>query len=65
MTAHCAMTQHVCLCASEMDSLWPGHINSPPDWLQLSRNVTAEPERDLIAIQVLPPFNQVAGPTSL
>lgn len=39
-----------CVCVSEMDRLWPGHINAPSDWLQLSRNVTAAPEQDLIGI---------------
>lgn len=24
----------VLVCVSEMDSLWPGRINSLPDWLQ-------------------------------
>ena len=44
----------LCICVSRMDSLWPGRINSPPDWLQVSGNVTGEPERDLIAIRELP-----------
>lgn len=46
------------VCVSEMDSLWPERINSLPDWLQLSRNVTGEPERDLIAIRELPPSSR-------
>lgn len=53
---HSAMSLHVCV--SEMDRLWPGHINSLPDWLQLSGNVTGEPERDLIAIRELPPSSR-------
>lgn len=48
----------VLMCVSEMNSLWPGRINSLPDWLQLSRNVTGELERDLIAIRELPPSSQ-------
>ena len=65
---HSTMSLHVCVCVcvclcvfvcvSEMDSLWPGRINSLPDWLQLSRNVTRVPERDLIAIRELPPSSR-------
>lgn len=50
--------------ASEMDSLWPGHFNSLPDWLQLSGNVTGEPEQDLIAIGELPPSSRGQRATS-
>lgn len=46
-------TVRVFVCVSEMDSLWPGRINSLPDWLRLSGNVTGEQEQDLIAIRVL------------
>lgn len=46
------VTVSVFVCVSEMDSLWPGRINSLPDWLRLSGNVTGEPEQDLIAIRV-------------
>lgn len=51
----------VLVCVSEMNSMWPGCINSLPDWLQLSRNVTGEPERDLIAIRELPPSSRGRG----
>lgn len=54
MGIHSKTSLYVCLCVSEIDSLWPGCINSLPDWLQLSRNVIGEPERDLIAIRELP-----------
>lgn len=36
-----------------MDGVWPACINSLPDWLRLSGNVTGEPEQDLIAIRAL------------
>ena len=59
---HSALSLYVCVClfvcVSEMDSLWPGRINCLPDWLQLSGNVTVEPERDLIAIRELPPSSR-------
>lgn len=58
MRVHSVMPLSVCVCEREMDSMWPGRINSLPDWLQLSRNVTVEPEQDLIAIRELPPSSR-------
>lgn len=49
-------TVAVCVleCVREMDRVWPVCINSLPDWLRLSGNVTREPGPDLIAIREPP-----------
>lgn len=54
-----------CVSVSEMNSLWPGCINSVPDWLQLSKVVTGEPEQDLIAIRELLVSEEAAEQASI
>lgn len=48
-----------------MNSLWPGCINSVPDWLQLSKVATGEPEQDLIAIRELLVSEEAAEQASI